>query len=92
MRASEFIQKLKQLRTERNNEQDEVKYSTQPGDQKHEVMVPPLQQELEMQKASNGKKSPIISQLLDIDLDHNDIEQEYEDDAPEEKIIIIRTR
>jgi hypothetical protein len=92
MRASEFIQKLKQLRNERNNEQDEVKYSAQPGDQNHEVMVPPLQQELEMQKASNGKKSPIISQLLDIDLDHDDIEQEYEDDAPEEKIIIIRTR
>lgn len=88
MRASEFIQHLKQLRGP-GNEQDEVDYSTQCGDQNHEVMIPPLQQELEMRKASNGKKSPVIAQLLDV---HDEPDNEYEEAEPEEKIIIIRTR
>ena len=91
MRAREFIQHLKQLRNN-DNDQGDVEFAPQ-CDGNHEIMIPPLQQELEMQKASNGKKSPVITQLLDVsDDDHDEDDTEYNDATPEEKIIIIRTR
>lgn len=92
MRANEFIQQLKWLRRDRN-EQDEIEYSEQPSEQNYEIMIPPLQQELEMKKASNGKQSDVISQLLEPDEDYDNCDSdEYDVESPVEKIVIIRAR
>ena len=65
MRANEFI-----IRIKRTGFVDVIP-ATDDSDEL-QVMVPPLQQDLEIKKAAVGKKSEVIRQLIDNDATDGD--------------------
>lgn len=65
MRANEFVINIPIHITLNGDGTPEVSAGQPPDDNQVPLMIPPLQQELEMFKAINGKQSRAIDQLLD---------------------------
>lgn len=79
MRAKEFTINVPITITISGDEDPVVSTSDKedPDPQQNPVMITPLQQELELSKATQGKKSPVIDKLVS----DNDIGKEPSDDS-----------
>lgn len=62
MRAAEFLRSLADMIDALDNPGNKDSHDAEEKDP-NPVMVPPLQQELEMTKADQGKDSPVIQKL-----------------------------
>lgn len=73
MRAAEFIKTLADVVAFLDG--GETKSEAPPKNPKEKdpnpVFVPPLQQDIELKKASAGKESPIINKLTQDETEHN---------------------
>lgn len=74
MRATEFTRRRRKLKHRQLQVHDIPSENPEVGDPSTQqpTMIPPLQQSLELQKASYGKKSAEIT-----DITHNDIQKSY---------------
>ncbi len=72
MRAAEFMRALADIidKLDGNNSGDSQPKNPEEKDP-NPVMVPPLQQHLELDKAEAGKDSPIIQKLTQDETEHN---------------------
>ena len=72
MRAAEFMRALADIidKLDGNDSGDSQPKNPEEKDP-NPVMVPPLQQELELDKAEQGKDSPIIQKLTQDETEHN---------------------
>lgn len=78
MRAKEFIINIPISIKINGNSDPEIDIEDSPVDpsipKSKPIMVPPLQQQIELQKSGQGKKSPIIKDLTTSEIDPDDIE------------------
>lgn len=72
MRAAEFMRALADIidKLDGNESNDSTAKNPEEKDD-NPVMVPPLQQHLELDKAEAGKDSPIIKKLTQDETEHN---------------------
>ena len=63
MRAAEFLRSLADMIDALDSKPSEEHSHDAAEQDPHPVFVPPLQQEIEIQKADQGKDSPIIQKL-----------------------------
>jgi hypothetical protein len=72
MRAAEFMRALADIidKLDGNESGDSAAKNPEEKDD-NPVMVPPLQQHLELDKAEAGKDSPIINKLTQDETEHN---------------------
>ena len=72
MRAAEFMRALADIIEKLDgNDSGEAPPKNPEEKDTNPVMVPPLQQELELDKAEAGKLSPIIRKLTQDETEHN---------------------
>jgi hypothetical protein len=72
MRAAEFMRALADIIEKLDGETSNDSQPKDPSDtDPNPVMVPPLQQHLELDKAEAGKDSPIIKKLTQDEVEHN---------------------
>ncbi len=73
MRAAEFMRALADIIDKLDGEDAENDLPPKNPEEKdpNPVMVPPLQQHLELDKAEAGKESPIIKKLTQDETEHN---------------------
>lgn len=73
MRAAEFMRALADIIEKLDGESSEKAAPPKNPEEKelNPVMVPPLQQEVELDKAEAGKTSPIIKKLTQDETEHN---------------------
>lgn len=72
MRAAEFMRALADIIEKLDGEASNDSQPKDPSDpDPNPVMVPPLQQHLELDKAEAGKDSPIIKKLTQDEVEHN---------------------
>lgn len=73
MRAAEFMRALADIIDTLDGEKTSKDESPKDPSEKdpNPVMVPPLQQHLELDKAEKGKSSPIIDKLTQDEKEHN---------------------
>ena len=72
MRAAEFMRALADIidSLDGNSSGDSAPKNPKEKDP-NPVMVPPLQQDIELKKAEAGKESPIINKLTQDETEHN---------------------
>jgi hypothetical protein len=72
MRAAEFMRALADIidKLDGTSTSDEAPKNPEEKDP-NPVMVPPLQQEVELAKAEAGKESPIIKKLTQDEIEHD---------------------
>ena len=72
MRAAEFMRALADMIDALDGKESENSTTKNPEEKDdNPVMVSPLQQELELDKAGQGKDSPIIQKLTQDETEHN---------------------
>jgi len=73
MRAAEFMRALADIidKLDGDSSDDELPPRHPEAKDSNPVMVPPLQQHLELRKAEVGKDSPIIKKLIQDETEHN---------------------
>ncbi len=73
MRAAEFMRALADIidKLDGNDAENDLPAKNPEEKDPNPVMVPPLQQELELDKAEAGKDSPIIRKLTQDETEHN---------------------
>ncbi len=73
MRAAEFMRALADIIDKLDGDDAENDLPPKNPEEKEDnpVMVPPLQQQLELDKAEAGKDSPIIKKLTQDETEHN---------------------
>lgn len=73
MRAAEFMRALADIidKLDGNNSSNEDPPKDPEKLDPNPVMVPPLQQEIELEKAEAGKTSPIIKKLTQDETEHD---------------------
>jgi len=73
MRAAEFMRALADIIEKLDGESSEKEAPPKNPEEKdlNPVMVPPLQQEVELAKSDAGKTSPIIKKLTQDETEHN---------------------
>jgi hypothetical protein len=72
MKAAEFMRALADIIDKLDGESSHEERPTNPEEKDlNPVMVPPLQQELELDKAAAGKTSPIIKKLTQDETEHD---------------------
>lgn len=72
MRAAEFMRALADIIEKLDGESPNEAPAKNPEEKDpNPVMVPPLQQHLELDKAEQGKDSPIIQKLTQDETEHN---------------------
>ena len=72
MRAAEFMRALADMIDALDGKESENSAAKNPEEKDpNPVMVPPLQQSLELDKAEQGKDSPIIQKLTQDETEHN---------------------
>jgi hypothetical protein len=72
MRASEFMRALADIIDSLDGKESDDLPAKNPEERDpNPVMVPPLQQQLELDKAEAGKDSPIIRKLTQDETEHN---------------------
>lgn len=69
MRAAEFMRALADIIDSLDRDKETAKDPSDPDP--NPVMVPPLQQDLELKKADVGKESPIIKKLTQDETEHD---------------------
>jgi hypothetical protein len=71
MRAAEFMRALADIIDKLDGESPENSAKNPKEKDPNPVMVPPLQQDIELKKADQGKESPIINKLTQDETEHN---------------------
>jgi len=71
MRAAEFMRALADIIDKLDGESSENPAKNPEEKDPNPVMVPPLQQDIELKKADQGKESPIINKLTQDETEHN---------------------
>jgi hypothetical protein len=72
MRAAEFMRALADIIDKLDGESSSDAPPKNPEEKDpNPVMVPPLQQDIELKKADVGKESPIIAKLTQDETEHN---------------------
>ena len=71
MRAAEFMRALADIIDKLDGESPENPAKNPEEKDPNPVMVPPLQQDIELKKADQGKESPIINKLTQDETEHN---------------------
>jgi hypothetical protein len=73
MRAAEFMRALADIidKLDGNSSESEAPPKNPEEKDLNPVMVPPLQQEVELAKSDAGKTSPIIKKLTQDETEHN---------------------
>ena len=72
MRAAEFMRALADIIDKLDGESSNDLPAKNPEEKEdNPVMVPPLQQQLELDKSEQGKDSPIIQKLTQDETEHN---------------------
>jgi len=72
MRAAEFMRALADMIDALDGKESVDSAAKNPEEKDdNPVMVPPLQQQLELDKAEQGKDSPIIQKLTQDETEHN---------------------
>ncbi len=72
MRAAEFMRALADIIDKLDGESSSEAPPKNPEEKDpNPVMVPPLQQDIELKKADAGKESPIINKLTQDETEHN---------------------
>jgi hypothetical protein len=72
MRAAEFMRALADIIEKLDDEPSKESDAKNPEEKDlNPVMVPPLQQQVELTKADAGKTSPIIQKLTQDETEHN---------------------
>lgn len=72
MRAAEFMRALADIIDKLDGDSSSDSQPKNPEEKdENPVMVPPLQQQLELDKAEAGKDSPIIKKLTQDETEHN---------------------
>ncbi len=72
MRAAEFMRALADIIDKLDGESSNEAPPKNPEEKDpNPVMVPPLQQDIELKKADAGKESPIINKLTQDETEHN---------------------
>jgi hypothetical protein len=73
MRAAEFMRALADIidKLDGNGAENDLPPKNPKEKDDNPVMVPPLQQQLELDKAEAGKDSPIIKKLTQDETEHN---------------------
>lgn len=72
MRAAEFMRALADIIDKLDGESSSEAPPKNPEEKDpNPVMVPPLQQDIELKKAEAGKESPIINKLTQDETEHN---------------------
>jgi hypothetical protein len=72
MRAAEFMRALADIIDKLDGESSNEAPPKNPEEKDpNPVMVPPLQQEVELAKAEAGKESPIIKKLTQDEIEHD---------------------
>ncbi len=72
MRAAEFMRALADIIDKLDGESSNDLPAKNPEEKDdNPVMVPPLQQQLELDKSEQGKDSPIIQKLTQDETEHN---------------------
>ena len=72
MRAAEFMRALADIIEKLDGETSNDSQPKNPEEKDpNPIMVPPLQQHLELDKAEAGKDSPIIKKLTQDEVEHN---------------------
>lgn len=72
MRAAEFMRALADIIDKLDGESSKDAPPKDPEQKDpNPVMVPPLQQDIELKKAEAGKESPIIKKLTQDETEHN---------------------
>ncbi len=72
MRAAEFMRALADIIDKLDGESNQSSQAKNPEEKDpNPVMVPPLQQDIELKKADQGKESPIIAKLTQDETEHN---------------------
>jgi len=72
MRAAEFMRALADIIDKLDGESENNLPAKDPSKaDPNPIMVPPLQQHLELDKAEAGKDSPIIKKLTQDEVEHN---------------------
>jgi hypothetical protein len=73
MRAAEFMRALADIidKLDGNSSENEAPPKDPEKKDDNPVMVPPLQQQIEFDKADAGKSSPIINKLTQDETEHN---------------------
>jgi hypothetical protein len=72
MRAAEFMRALADIIDKLDGEKESDESPKNPEEKDlNPVMVPPLQQAVELDKAEAGKTSPIIKKLTQDETEHN---------------------
>lgn len=72
MRAAEFMRALADIIDKLDGESSKEPAAKNPEEKDlNPVMVPPLQQQVELHKADAGKTSPIIQKLTQDETEHN---------------------
>ncbi len=72
MRAAEFMRALADIIDKLDGESSDNLPAKNPEEKDpNPIMVPPLQQQLELDKAEQGKDSPIIQKLTQDETEHN---------------------
>jgi hypothetical protein len=73
MRAAEFMRALADIIDKLDGNSSESEAPPKDPEEKDDnpVMVPPLQQQIEFDKAEAGKSSPIINKLTQDETEHN---------------------
>ena len=72
MRAAEFMRALADIIDKLDGKSSDDLPAKNPEEKDdNPVMVPPLQQDIELKKAEAGKESPIIQKLTQDEVEHN---------------------
>lgn len=72
MRAAEFMRALADIIDKLDGESTSEAPAKNPEEKDpNPIMVPPLQQDIELKKAAAGKESPIINKLTQDETEHN---------------------
>ena len=72
MRAAEFMRALADIIDKLDGESSNDLPAKNPEEKEdNPVMVPPLQQQIELDKSEAGKDSPIIQKLTQDEVEHN---------------------
>lgn len=79
MRAAEFMRALADIidKLDGDNSTKEDPPKNPKEKDPNPVMVPPLQQDIELKKAEAGKESPIINKLTQDETEHNPLNPIY---------------
>lgn len=71
MRAAEFMRALADIIDTLDGKQSDEPAKNPEEKDPNPVMVPPLQQDIELKKAEAGKESPIINKLTQDETEHD---------------------